>query len=214
MIGVNIVAALNRCPYGNDLKGSFPRRRTRAFPASAIEPVSRFFETNSARLLFVLVSLFCAISGCSIQLSPAYDQAMYASLSELNVKTETLFSSLSRGGTAGDFQKYKPTYDQLIGGFSAARIAAASREVPAPSQRLLGISHLKGVCGEDPTNCVNPTPHHLEKVVALLTAMRDTHQQGKLVSELVTGLNGQGGFKGQYEIEMSRILVFEAALQR
>ncbi|MGY2996909.1 hypothetical protein [Mesorhizobium sp. URHB0026] len=214
MIAANVVTALKRHPYENELGGPFSRRRTRAFAVRASNPVSRFLEASSARLLLVLLSLICTIGGCSIQLSPAYDQAMYASLSDLNVKTETLFSSLSRGGTEGDFPKYKPTYDQLIGGFSAARVTAASREVPAPSQRLLGISHLKGVCGDDPTNCVNPTPHHLEKVIALLTAMRDTHQQGKLLSELVSGLNGQGGFKGQYEIEMSRILVFETALQR
>ncbi|ESY17063.1 hypothetical protein [Mesorhizobium sp. LNJC391B00] len=163
--------------------------------------------------LLAVIAVLISI-GCSVQLSPAYDQATFTSISDLNVKTETLLASLSRGGTAGDFPKYKVTYDQLIGGFSAARVATASRDVPAPSQRLLGISHLNGVCGNDPTNCVNPTPHHLEKVITLLTAMRDTHQQGKLAGELVAGFNGQGGFKGQYEIEMSRILVFETALQR
>ncbi|MER9870811.1 hypothetical protein NKJ35_27160 [Mesorhizobium sp. M0136] len=171
----------------------------------------RFFVESAAVLLIIVVSV---VSGCSIQLSPAYDQATLTSISDLNVKTETLLASLSHGGTAGDFSKHKATYDQLIGGFSAARVATASRDVPAPSQRLLGIAHLNGVCGNEPSNCVNPTPHHLDKVIALLSAMRNTHQQGELVSELVTGFNGQGGFKGQYEIEMSRILVFETALQR
>ncbi|RWD71059.1 hypothetical protein [Mesorhizobium sp.] len=179
---------------------------------SVSRPSHRPSVALAIRSLIVLIAL--VFSGCSIQLSPAYDQATFTSISDLNVKTETLFASVSKGGTAGDFPKYKATYDQVIGGFSAARVATASRDVPAPSQRVLGIAHLNGGCGDDPASCVNPTPHHLDKVIALLTAMRDTHQQGKLVSELVTGLNGQGGFKGQYEIEMSRILVFETALQR
>ncbi|RUW85206.1 hypothetical protein [Mesorhizobium sp. M1E.F.Ca.ET.063.01.1.1] len=176
--------------------------------------LSTLTSANIARLLFAAFLLLFTTSGCSIQLSPAYDQATYTSLSELNVKTETLFSSLSKGAESGEFQKYKPTYDQLIGGFSAARITTASRPVPSPSQRLLGVTHLQGVCGNDPTNCVNPTPHHLDNIVILLKAIRDKHQQGKLEAEVVNGFNGQSGFKGQYEIEMSRILVFETALQR
>ncbi|MBZ9662944.1 hypothetical protein LB523_28235 [Mesorhizobium sp. ESP-6-4] len=163
-------------------------------------------------MIILIVAL--AFSGCSIQLSPAYDQATFTSISDLNVKTETLFASLSQGGTAGDFAKYKATYDQLIGGFTAARITTASRDVPAPSQRVLTMAHLNGVCGNDASNCVNPTPHHLDQVINVLTKMRDVHQSGGLKGNLVTGSNGIGGFKYQYETEMSRILVFESALQR
>ncbi|UCI07378.1 hypothetical protein [Mesorhizobium sp. B1-1-8] len=167
---------------------------------------------SAIRSLVILIAL--VLSSCAIQLSPAYNQATFTSISDLNVKTETLMASLSQGGTAGDFAKYKATYDQLIGGFSAARMETASRDVPAPSQRVLKIAHLNSVCGNDPTNCVNPTPHHLDQVIKVLTKMRDIHQSGELKGNFVTGSNGIGGFKYQYEIEMSRILVFESALQR
>lgn len=161
-----------------------------------------------------LLSVLWIAAGCSTKLSPAYDQSTYSSLANLNVKAETLFASLSRGETASSFPTYKETYDQLIGGFAAARMTTATREVPPLSQRLLGLSQVRAACGNDPSGCVNPTPHHLDQVTALLTTMRDTHQQGKLVSELVSGFNGQGGFKNKYESEMSRVLGFEAALQR
>ena len=164
--------------------------------------------------IVALFSLLFLIAGCSVQLAPAYNEATYKSITDLNVKTETLFASLSKGGTAGDFQKYKATYDELIGGFSAARMLTATRDVPPISRRAFGIAGLSAACGTDFTDCVNPTPHHLDKVIVLLTAMRDTHQKGGLVGELVVGLNGQAGFKGQYEIEMNRILVFEGALKR
>lgn len=167
---------------------------------------------SAVRSLIILIAL--AISGCAIQLSPAYNQATFTSISDLNVKTETLMAAVSQGGTGGDFAKYKATYDQLIGGFSAARMQTASRDVPAPSQRVLKIAHLDSVCGNDPTNCVNPTPHHLDQVIKVLTKMRDVHQSGELKGYLVTGSNGIGGFKYQYEIEMTRILLFESALQR
>lgn len=165
----------------------------------------------AASLLLLLVWL----GGCSIQLSPPYDASQYKSLTDLNVKTETLFASLSKGGTKKNFPDYKPIYDQLIGGFSAARLAAVSRDVPALSRRILSAPALNAVCGSDPTDCVNPTPHHLDKVIVLLTTMRDYHQAGTLPGELVSGFNNtQGGFKTQYELEMNPVLVFEAALQR
>jgi hypothetical protein len=166
-------------------------------------PIARFVAS-----LLVLLSLIFAVAGCTIQLSPAYDEATYTSLVELNVKTETLFASLSGGGTAADFPAYKPTYDQLIGGFSAARMATATREVPAAGLRLAGAGS-NAVCADNPADCVKPTPHHLDKIIVLLIAMRDAHQHGKLIRGLDVG-----GFKNQYEIEMSRVLLFEAALKR
>lgn len=167
-----------------------------------------------ATLLLALIAslpLLGAVSGCAIQLSPPYDQAIYNSISDLNVKTETLFAALSQGGTAANFPTYKATYDQLIGGFSAARMSTMSREVPMPSQKLLSITHLDKQCGKDPSGCVNPTPDNLEQIITLLTTMRDRHQAGRLPGEFVTGT---AGFKQAYEIRMHQVLVFEAALKR
>jgi len=164
-------------------------------------------KASSAFIAIILILLTAA--GCTIQLSPPYDEATYRGLVDLNVKTETLFASLSGGGTAADFPTFKPTYDQIIGGFSAARMATATRDVPAAGVQLAGNAGANTVCGDDPAGCVNPTPHHLDKIIALLTAMRDAHQRGQLIRGLDVG-----GFKNQYEIEMSRVLLFEAALKR
>src|SRR5882757_3465927 len=124
---------------------------------------------NIARSFCIFLALLVITASCTVQLSPAFDQATYTRLTDLNVRTETLFSSLSKGGTATDFASYKPIYDELIGGFSAARMATETRQVPTTSQRLFGGGGLKEACGEDLTDCVNPTPHHLDKIVVLLT---------------------------------------------
>ena len=152
------------------------------------------------------------LAGCSVQLSPAPDQALFDNLTSLNVQTQTLFAGLTHRGSVGEFSGRAETYDALIGGYAAARLVAASREVPAEGLRLA--DRLGEICVSDPVECVNPTPHHLDKIITLLTAMRDAHERGRLVGALVAGPDGTGGFKGQYEIEMSRILLFEAALQR
>jgi hypothetical protein len=159
-------------------------------------------------LLGVALSLLLAVAGCMAQLSPAYDQVTYANLVDLNVRAQTLFVSLSGGGTRREFPEYKAAYNELIGGFSAARMTTASREVPATSRRLLAAQNLSATCRDDPAGCVNPTPHHLEKIITLLTAMRDTHRRSGLAADLIDG------FKRQYEIEMLPVLDFEAALQR
>lgn len=161
-----------------------------------------------ALLLLFLLSLGGLVSGCSVQLAPDYDKATYDSLAELNVQTETLFASLSSGGSAADFAAHKPIYDGIIGGFSAARMLTDSRAIPPLSSRLLATPLFKTACGGDPAKCVNQTPLHLKQIIDLLTGMRDAHKRGGLSAALVVG------FKLQYELEMQRVLVFEAALQR
>jgi hypothetical protein len=167
-------------------------------------------STAIAIFLLYAVLLSGLVTGCAAKLSPDYDKVTFASLSDLNVKTETLFASLSGGGSTHDFPTFQATYAQLIGGFSAARISTSNRQTPP----LSASPQVKALCGSEPESCVNPTPYHLEKVITLLTKMRNTHQSGKLPGELVAGFNGAGGFKGQYEIEMGRVLAFESALQR
>lgn len=169
--------------------------------------------TQSATFaVFLLLSIL--LTGCAARLSPDFDKVTFASLNDLNVKTETLFASLSGNGPVQSFSKSEATYAALIGGFSAARIATANRQTPPLSAKLLASPQLKPLCGEEPQSCVNPTPYNLENVVELLTQMRDVHQRGKLSGGLVTGFNGIGGFKLQYEIEMGKVLAFEQALQR
>lgn len=169
----------------------------------------------SAPVALILAVLVVILAGCTMQLAPDYDQALYKNLTDLNTKTETLFAGLSKGASAGTFATYKTTYDQIIGGFAAARLTAATRPVPTISQQIFASRAFKAACGDDATECVNPTPASLDLIVTLLTAMRDTHQSRGLTAEEVGAAGGSTmGFKGQYEIDISPVLVFEAALQR
>lgn len=170
------------------------------------------FDIRSAFAAFVrpfaLLLALLALAGCAAQLSPAFDPATYKTITDLNVKTETLFAALSGGATASSFGTYRETYAEILGGFAAARMATASRAVPAMNPQLAKIAQLDKICADNPADCINPTPRHIDKIIVLLTAMRDTHQRRGLSADLV------GGFKRQYELEMNPILVFEAALNR
>ena len=146
------------------------------------------------------------LAACTAQLSPPFDQAIYDKVVGLNEQTETLYASLSNGGSAGSFAAKAADYDAVIGGFSALRLQIAAR--PVPSGISGGLGPLAAVCGSAPADCIDTTTHHLDKIVSFLTAQRDLHQRGKLTAGLVA-LN-----KGQYEAEMNPILTFETALQR
>jgi hypothetical protein len=164
----------------------------------------------------VIAFIALVLSACAVRLLPNYDEATYQSLSDLNAKALTLFSSLSAGGTTTDFPKYEAQYNELIGGFSADRMALAMRPTPPAGQRLFGGRPVSAICGKDvaPEDCLNTTPHNLDQIIALLTKMRDVHRKRGLPTEIVSGFNGQGGFRGQYQIEITRVLTIEAALQR
>lgn len=166
------------------------------------------------RFAIVTLAIMFLLVGCAAQLSPSYNQAIFDDLTGLNVKTETLFASLSHDSSVGDFASRRTTYDELIGSFSAAKLTTEARDVPPMGLRIAASPALKGICGSDPVQCANPTPHHLEKIIALLTAMRDAHERGGLTRFIVAGSDGTGGVKNQYETDMNIILVFEAALQR
>ena len=163
-----------------------------------------------------VILIMLALAACTVRLLPAYDQATYQSLTSLNANTLTLFSSLSAGSSAKEFPRYEDQYNELIGGFSAARMTLANRPTPPIGQTLFGTGPLSAICGKNASveDCLNATPRILDQIVALLTKMRDIHQQRGLPAEVVSGLNGRGGLKGQYQIEVAQVLTVEAALQR
>ncbi|MBB3933762.1 hypothetical protein GGR25_004840 [Kaistia hirudinis] len=187
---------------GREAEPQSPVRSAIHFASRQAALIRARFAALTALLLLV------AVAGCTIQLSPAFDADLYKTVTELNVKAETLFAKVSGGGTAANFKTSSATYDALIGGFSAARLAADARGAPPMGVRLAAQGSLKKICADDPTACVNPTPHNLGVIVALLTDMRDSHKSGRLPAYLVAG------FKNRYEIYMNRVLVFEAALNR
>lgn len=176
---------------------------------SAIHFASRQAALIRARFAaLTALLLLVAVAGCTIQLSPAFDADLYKTVTELNVKAETLFAKVSGGGTAANFKTSSATYDALIGGFSAARLAADARGAPPMGVRLAAQGPWKKICADDPTACVNPTPSRLDDVISVITEMRDRHQAGRLPAYRVAYL------KSVYEVYMHDVLVFEANLER
>jgi hypothetical protein len=166
---------------------------------------------QSWRLAVGAVAALClalALAGCAARLLPDYDQATYQSLGGLNAKAQTLFFQLGSGSAPKDFPQVKTQYDELIGGFSAARMALSIRPVPAVPRQLFASRALAPVCGPTGEDCLNPSVHSIDKIVALLTAMRRVQQLRGLPADEIAL------FKSQYEVEITDILTFEAQLQR
>lgn len=179
-------------------------------PTSASMPLRHFRDDWHILVRAMLISLFAlALTGCATRLLPDYDQATYQSLVGLNAKAQTLFLQLSGDGAAKDFPLMKNQYDELSGGFIAARMAPAVRPVPSLPQRLLANRALAQICGGDAgTECLNPSLHSLDRIVALLALMRKVQQARGLAADVIAD------FENQYTFEFNNILTFEAQLQR
>lgn len=150
------------------------------------------------------------LTACTIQLVPAYDQALVEGLQGTNTKTLTLFAAVDGGATVAEFSKYEERYADIIGNFDALRQRALSRQVPPLASRLAKIKSIGSFCNSanDPTGCVNASPSSLAQIVALIRKMRARHKERGLQNDDVEL------FKTSYEPAISQALTVENALKR
>jgi hypothetical protein len=158
-----------------------------------------------AALLWILV-----LAACTVQLAPAYDQALAEGLDQANIETLTLFAALERGSPHARFSDYEDRYAAVIGRFEALRQRAAGREIPPLAARLSRLGPIQHICttAADPTACVNASPASLAEVLAVLRQMRDTHRLRDLAADDVEN------FRNAYNPAIAQALTVENALKR
>ena len=167
----------------------------------------RLFASISAEFRTARCLAICCVvvAACSVQLSPEYDSASFQQLTDLNVKTETLFASLAGGSSASKYPDYSKTYDDIIGGFSAVRTVLSAR--PAPGNAPVSAQLATSLGCTDAASCIAPTVETLQHLIEALQEMRDVHRTKGFTA-------APGGYKLDFEAKMKDILAFEAALKR
>ena len=150
------------------------------------------------------------LAACTVQLAPAYDQALVEGLDASHAKALTLFAALETGSSAAEFETYAPRYAELIGGFEGLRERALARQVPPLARRLSKARIVQDFCNsrDDPTACVNASPSSLERVVAVIRMLRNRHRSSGLEEETVRLL------RRDYSLAIGQAITVENALKR
>lgn len=135
----------------------------------------------------------------------------------------TLFASLSSGAPASSFATRQPTYDSLIGQFSALQSQVAARPQPPANMSGLGglISMGPATPRKDQKNIPlldAPTKGNLQSIIEVLRVLRDTDKDSGLAQ--AGDCNSPGnpaflcGIQRSYNASIDGALTYEMALQR
>lgn len=157
-----------------------------------------------AALLWMFV-----LAACTIQLVPAYDQALVEGLDQANTEALTLFATLDEADSpASKFSDYEQRYAAVIGRFEALQQRAGRRQIPPLATRLSRLGVVHSICGGDAAACVNTSPASLNVAIAQLRQMRNTHRSRGLTPDLVNQ------FRNAYNTAIAQALTVENALKR
>lgn len=149
-----------------------------------------------------LLALFLLLSGCTADLTKAYDAALIRGLNDANEETLVLFSEISNGATAGRYAELAPKFDGLIGKFEALRMQSAARPVPALGLRIGGKLPGCGNAGE----CLTVSDQTLDEIVGNLKGLKDDIREAGLTA-MAVDLG-----KRDYQTAIGQVLAIENAL--
>lgn len=161
-------------------------------------------------LMLWLTLLSVALSACTIQLAPAYDDALASGLAETHSSTLTLFAGVEEGSPATEFTGYSRDYAMIIGQFEALRQRAEARDIPPLASRLTRLRVIESICGSgaDAERCINASPASIAEVLRLLRDMRRLHRTRGLTREDIQL------YRDSYDPAIRQALTVENALRR
>jgi hypothetical protein len=156
------------------------------------------------RSLFLWV---LALSACTIQLVPSYDQALVEGLDEANTEALTLFAAVEGGSPKEKFPEFEDEYAETIGKFDSLQQRAANRQVPPLATRLAKVNFVRDFC-PNATSCVNASPASLSRVLKVLRDLRDEHRSMGLQADTISP------YRRDYVTAIGQALTVENALKR
>lgn len=165
-------------------------------------------DSTVSRIFSLFLAL--ALSACTIQLVPSYDQALVEGIDETNTEALTLFASLEGGSPKDKYPDFAEKYSETIGNFDALQQRASNRQVPPLAKRIARQKIVRDFCNSatDPTSCLNVTPQSLGVVLSQLRRMRDRHKASGLEPDTVQL------FRANYDTAIAQVLTVENALKR
>jgi hypothetical protein len=157
------------------------------------------------------------LTGCAVQLAPAYSPDIVNGLNAANTQAQTMFATVSAGVTPDTFAAQRQTqYNALIGQFAAIESQVVARPMPQPP---LGTSKVTPEEWQK-VLATAPTKGSLDTIVSVLTKMRD-EDQAHGFKKVITGCGSTAldpsllcGFQNAYTQNFDSALTYEMALQR
>jgi len=155
-----------------------------------------------------LIFLITILTGCSIQLAPKYDAALFNGLTNANIKIMELFSSVSSGTSNSTFSERDKSYNSVIGLIDALAMQSRARPIPDNSitKKVNTYLESKGIAPMADEGA--PSASSLDEVSKNLAKMKEI--DGK------TGLKPGAvkAFKNAVIISMDQALTYESFLDR
>ena len=166
--------------------------------------------TTAARIrsgpyLSILVLL---LAGCTVQLAPRHDAALYDGIVRVNTRIMEMFASVAEGTDAATFDTRAALYNELIGTVDALALQSRARPVPESALRdqvndYLG-SRGQKLLDDDEV----PSAAALEQVSKQLAKMKQVDRERGL------GAFAVAPFRNAVIVSMDQAITYESFLQR
>ena len=133
------------------------------------------------------ISLFCvlAFSGCTIKLSPSFDQDIVDNLSSSSTEVFQLFANVSGGTTSSTFNTREEKYNDVIGRLEALILSINARPMPKSKvvDKIIGKANSVLTVRGSPAITAGDTAASasaLSQVVANIAKMKETDKASGL----------------------------------
>jgi hypothetical protein len=165
------------------------------------------------RLHVSTILLLAAISACTAQLAPQYDQAIVDGLNTTNRDIQVLFASIGSNATKASFPSREDSYRRIIGSLNALVIQVEARPTPSTSVNLKDVNAALARIGvaqiaNDPNFSDVPSARSIKNAADTIEHMQ--------TADASSGLRGYAikAFENQTNVYITQALVYETFLKR
>ncbi len=161
---------------------------------------------------FILLIVVFLVNGCSVSLSPKYEQAIIDNLSVAANQVFELTASVSQGSTKADFSKREESYHQVIGKLEALELQINARPLPRNKQidKIIDKANEKlqerGIATLINVNDISPSATALKQVRTNISKMKEVDKLQGMTSE------ESKIFKGFITLYLDQALTYEKIL--
>nr|WP_136249498.1 hypothetical protein [Ningiella ruwaisensis] len=163
-----------------------------------------FNMMKAASLLFFVV----ALSACTVQLAPQFDQRLYHQLLDTSANTLIFLAETSSGTRANTCEQRQNSYFQLIGQFEALALQSRARPMPDSDmlEKINAALSARGLNTGDMDEAASAAA--LDKVASSIAKMQEQDCANGLQPIIVAT------FKNEILISLDQAITYESFLER
>ncbi|MFT6201052.1 MAG: hypothetical protein ACJAZJ_000229 [Candidatus Endobugula sp.] len=162
------------------------------------------------KLLSLVVFVALTVSGCTTQLAPKYDAALFDGVTGINVNIMSLFASVSNGSESARCIQREEKYNFIIGSVDALAIQSDARPLPknAVIKKVNAYLSSRGLSAINSDENSAPSAYALQQVSSQLVKMKQVDCQSGLTKNVVAL------FKNAVTTSMDQAITYESFLNR